>query len=140
MAGVSDYVESNILDHLLQDGATGTAFAQPTGLVVALYNNNATTSDVAAGLESNTPVDEVTGGSYARQAVSFGAATGTNPTQASNDADVSFADMPATDVTHAAVLDGTGNVLFWGALSAAKTLNAGDTFTISAGNFTCSLD
>lgn len=137
MAGVSDYVEDNTLDHLLGDGTTGSTFAQPTGLVVALYDNNATTSDVAANLESNTPVDEVSGGSYARQSVAFDAAAGGST---SNSADVSFTDMPATDVTHAAVLDSGGNVLFWGALSSAKTLNAGDTFTISAGNFTCSLD
>jgi 2-keto-4-pentenoate hydratase len=39
------------------------------------------------------------------------------------------------------VLDASsaGNVLFWGAVTTAKTIETGDTFQVSAGNLTISL-
>lgn len=127
MAAFSDYLENALLDHVLG----GTAFTQPASVEVALF-----TSD-AGELESNSTVNEVSGGSYARQTATFGAAAGGS---ASNDADISFTDMPAETVTHVAVVDGTGNVLFHGALTASKTLNAGDTFTIATGDLDITLD
>jgi len=33
----------------------------------------------------------------------------------------------------------SGNVLFWGAVTTAKTIDSGDTFQISSGNLTISL-
>lgn len=128
MAAFSDYLEDALLDHVLGN----TAFTQPASVEVALF-----TSD-SGDLESNSVANEVDGGSYSRQTATFGAASGGS---ASNDADISFTDMPAETVTHVAVMDGSSDdVLFHGELTASKTLNAGDTFTIATGDLDITLD
>jgi hypothetical protein len=50
--------------------------------------------------------------------------------------------MPAVTVKAGAVYDAStgGTRLWYGALTAQKTLNAGDTFTVSTGSLTLSLD
>lgn len=135
MAAFSNYLENELLDHVLRGATTGTAYAQPAAVYVALFTSTAT----AAELEAGTITNEVTGGSYARQAVTFDAPAGG---ATANSAAVSFTSMPAVTVAFAAVMDATtaGNVLFYGALTANKTLNAGDTFTINAGDLDITVD
>lgn len=129
MSAASDYLEDKLLDHVLRN----TAYTQPSGLWVGLFT--ATT-----GLETNTPSAEVSGGAYARKAISFGAASGGS---ASNSGTVTFDAATANwgTVTHVAVMDAAsgGNVLFHGAVTSAKTIETGDTFQISAGNLTITL-
>lgn len=135
MAAFSNYLENELLDHVLRGATAGTAYAQPAAVYVALFTGTAT----AAELEAGTITNEVTGGSYARQAVTFDAPVGG---ATANSAAVSFTSMPAVTVAFAAVMDATtaGNVLFYGALTASKTLNAGDTFTINTGDLDISVD
>jgi hypothetical protein len=59
----SDYLEDAVLDHVFRN----TALTSPTTVYVALYT--ATPSDAGGGTE-------VSGGSYARTAGTFGAASG----------------------------------------------------------------
>jgi len=128
MGSFSDYFENKIIDHMLGN----QAFTPPSTLYVALYNVAPT--DAGGGTE-------VSGGSYARQAVTFSAASGG---ATSNSADITFPQATADWGTIVAVgiLDAStgGNLLAWGALTANKTVNNGDQFKITAGNLTLSVD
>jgi hypothetical protein len=141
MTAASNYLEAKVLDHVLRN----TAYTQPSGLWLALFNN--TSGNAAANLEVGTLTDETSTSStaYTRKTVAFGAATGTNPTQAATSATVTF-DAATADwgtITHVAVMDsataGAGNVLFWGAVTTSKTIQTGDTFQVTSGNLTISL-
>ena len=128
MGSFSDYFENKIIDHMLRN----QSFTPPSTLYVALYNVAPT--DAGGGTE-------VSGGSYARQAVTFSAASGG---ATSNSADITFPQATADWGTIVAVgiLDAStgGNLLAWGALTANKTVNNGDQFKITAGNLTLSVD
>lgn len=129
MSAASDYLENKLLDHTLGN----TAYSQPAGLYIGLF-----TADT--GLEANTPSAEVSGGAYARKASSFAAASsGSSATSATITFDTATANWGT--ITHVAVMDAatSGNVLFWGAVTTAKTIETGDTFQISSGNLTISL-
>ena len=129
MSAASDYLENAVLDHVLGN----TTYTQPSTLYIGLW-----TAD--NGLESGTLTSEVSGGSYARETVTFHtAASGSS----SNTATVTFPAATANwgTITHVAVMDAatSGNVLFHGAVTTSKTIESGDTFQISAGNLTISL-
>ena len=129
MSAASDYLENKVLDHVLGN----SAFTQPGTLYVGLW----TADD---GLEAGTQTNEVSGGSYARATMAFGAAaTGSS----SNTGTVTFTTATGNwgTITHVAVMDAAtaGNVLFHGAVTTSKTIENGDTFQVSAGNLTISL-
>lgn len=121
---ISDYAELKLLDAVFNN----ISFAVPTPHV-SLH-----TAD-----PGEDGANECTGGSYVRQAGSFGAAAGG---AVSNDALIEFTDMPACTLTHAGVWDAAsaGNFLWGGALSASKTVNAGDTAQIAIGELDATLD
>lgn len=125
MAAMSDYLENAVLNLTLR-GVAFTAISTPR---LALFTSDPT--DAGSGAE-------VTGGSYARQTAAF--ATPSNGV-AANSADVSFVNMPAVTVTHVGVFDAAsgGNLLYHGPLQTARTLTAGDTFTVRAGDLTVTL-
>jgi hypothetical protein len=137
LSASSDYLELKLLDHVLGN----TAFTQPANIYVALFT-------ASTNLESNNPSAEVStsGTAYARQAVSFAAASSGS---CATDATVTFPVATATygTVTHIAIVDhvsntnwGTGvNVLFYGALTASKQIDTNDQFIISSGNLTVTL-
>ena len=136
MTAASNYLENKVLDHVLKN----TAFTQPSGLYLALFNN--TSGSAAANLEAGTLTDEVStsGTAYVRKTIAFGAASGGT---ASSSATVTF-DAATADwgtITHVAIMDNStsGNVLFWGAVTTSKTIQSGDTFQVTSGNLTISL-
>lgn len=130
MAAMSDYLENKLIDALLR----GQSFTFPTTVYIALFTANPT--DSTAGTE-------VTGGSYARVAVtcsmanfagtqsagSTTASSGTNGTT-SNNTVITFPTPTANwgTVTGVAVMDAatSGNVLLFGALGSSKVVNNGD--------------
>ena len=132
MGSFGDYLEAKILDLVL--GAV--AFTAPVTVYVALYT--ATPGD------ANASGTEVTGGSYARVAVTnnatnWPAATGTAPTSKANGTVITFPAPTANwgVVVAFAIYDAAtvGNELAWGALTANKTINNLDpapAFAISA--------
>lgn len=134
MAAFSDYLENKTLDHVLRN----VIYTPPTTVHVGLFTSTAS----LAQLEAGTITNEVAPGanSYARKAVTFTAASGGSM---SNNAVLTWSDMPGVTVAYVAVLDaatlGTGNVLVYGALASAKTLNPGDTFAIATGDFVVTL-
>lgn len=147
MSAASNYLEAKLLDHTLRYGTA--PYVAPTTLYLALFKSTVDAATTAANLEAGTTsTDEVaTAGStaYARQPVTFSAATGTNPTSSATAATVTFDPATASwgTVTHIAVMDGgtrgSGNVLFYGQVTTSKTIDSGDTFQVSAGNLTISL-
>jgi hypothetical protein len=138
MSAASNYLENKVLDHVLRN----SAYTQPSGLWVGLFNNTSTLA--AANLEAGTLTDETStsGTAYSRKAITFGAASSGTATSNST---VTFDAATASwgTVTHVAVMDsataGAGNVLFWGALTVSKSVATGDTFQISSGNMTVTL-
>jgi hypothetical protein len=124
MAEFSTYLENKIIDHMLRD----QSFTPPSMVYVALF-----TAD--NGLEGGTITGEVSGGSYARQAVTLTAAS---DGESSNSGDITFPTATADwgTITHVALMDAStgGNVLMYSALDSSKTVNNGDTFKINDGD------
>lgn len=90
------------------------------------------------GSESATGT-EVAGGSYVGQTITFPAQT---TSQALNTNLVSYTNMPACTVVAMEIWDSAGSPvrLWWGALTANKVVNLGDTFTFPIGTVSVGLD
>jgi hypothetical protein len=142
MAAKSDYLENKIIDWLFR----GQTFTPPAALHFALLTTN--TDD------DGSPLVEVSGGSYARVAVtpslanfagtqaagSTTASTGTSGTT-SNNAAITYPAPTANwgSVTGLAIYDAPtgGNMLIYTALTTPKTVNNGDPApSFAAGAFT----
>lgn len=122
MASMTDYLEDKLRDHVLRN----VAYTSPPTVYLALFTT--ATTDAGGGTE-------VTGGSYARQAVAFSiGAAGSGA--ADNTAAESFVNMPACTVTHAALVDALtgGNKLLHAPLTSPKTVGAGDTLSFAIGD------
>lgn len=130
MSLISDNL-SNTAENLMVDWINGVGTpTRPTApLKVALVTANG--DDATAGTE-------VTGGSYARQTLTVAAATGG---ATSNSADIIFSGMPAATVVGVEVWDSAGTPvrLWYGALTASRTVAAGDDFELAAGELGQSL-
>ena len=142
MSALSNYLENKLIDHLFR----GQAYTAPATLHVGL---------LTASADDASPGTEVSGGSYARVAVtaslanfagtqaagSTAASSGTGGTTSNNAAIT----LPAPtagwgSVSHWAIFDAAsgGNLLFYGALGTPKTVNNGDpapSFAIGALTF-----
>ena len=127
MSEMSNYLETKILDYVLRD----TADWAPTTVYLALHT--ADPAEDASGAE-------VSGGSYARQACAFDATHATGGNTANTDAE-SFTNMPDAVVTHIGIWDhaSAGNLLFYTAVDASKTVASGDTISVAAGAVTVTL-
>lgn len=144
MAAMSDYLENKLIDFLLR----GQTYTAPTGLYVGLLT--AAPSDTGGGTE-------VSGNGYARQnlapsltnwsgtqtATSTTASSGTSGTSSNNVA-ITFPTPTASwgTVTAFGVYDAltSGNLLFYGNLNIAKTINQGDTVTFPISSLSFQID
>jgi hypothetical protein len=146
MAALSDYLENKLIDWLLRN----QAFTPPATAYVALFTTNDN--------DANSAAVEVSGGSYARVAVtsslanwagtqsagSTTASSGTGATTSNNNA-ITF---PAPTgnwgtITGWGVFDASsaGNLLFYAALNASKNVNNLDAApTFAAGALTFQID
>lgn len=131
MTAFSNFLENKILDHTLR-GSSG-AYTAPTTIYIGLFT--------AAPTDANSGT-EVSGGSYARQAITFGTAASSGAI--SNTATVTFPTATGNwgTITHIGLYDAltTGNLLYHGAVTVSKTITTGDTFSIAVGNLTITLD
>jgi len=129
MAALSDHAEALLLDWLMTNGTA----TRPTAWYVGLFT--AAPSDAGGGTEVST-------GGYARQSVTFDAASSPGGTT-SNSGAVSFTASGADygTVTHIGIFDAStsGNLLWHGALTASKTVADGDTLEFSVGNIDLTL-
>ena len=128
MAEFSNYLENAIIDAVLRN----TSYTSPTTVYVGLFTTD--TTDAGSGTE-------VSGGYYARTAVTFSAPSNG---VTSNSADVEFPQATASlgSVTHIGLHDAAsgGNLLFHTVLDTTKTIDSGDIFKIASGNLTVTLD
>lgn len=87
---------------------------------------------------ATTAGTEVSGGSYARQTITFAAPSGGS---ISSNVALTYTNMPACTVTGVDEYDSLGTPVrrWFGNLSASKTCNAGDTFSIASGSYTKTL-
>jgi hypothetical protein len=144
MAAMSNFLENRLIDQIFRAQAAPTT----STLHVALYT--AAPSDSGGGTE-------VSGNNYSRASVtsslanwagtqstgSTTASTGTGGATSNNNA-ITFATPSASwgTVTHFGIFDAasSGNLLFHGALTIAKTINSGDTVSFPAGSLSVTFD
>lgn len=123
----SNNAENLLLNWVLTTGSV----TRPTAWYVGLFTTDPTDADTGT---------EVSGGSYARTAVTF-SVTGN---AATNTAGVEFPAATASwgTVSHIAVYDAStgGNMIFHSALTTAKTITDGDVFRIPTGDLDFTLD
>lgn len=129
MGSKSDYLEKEVLDHVLGGGD----YSRPTTVWLALYT--VTPTDSGGGTE-------VSGGAYVRKSVAnnatnWPAATGVTATK-SNGVSFTFAQATASwgTVVAFAIFDASaaGNMLYWGAVSPSKQIGSGDTAKFAIGD------
>lgn len=127
MAAFSNYLENALINGTLR----ATTYTAPTTVYVALFLSDP--GEDASGTE-------VSGNGYARQSATFAAPS--NGAAATN-ADVQFPQATGTQgtITHFAIFDAltSGNMLYYGALAASKTIEIGDVFKIASGGLTVTL-
>lgn len=134
MSSFSDYLENATLNHVFRN----TPLTSPAAVYVALYT--AAPTDAGGGTQ-------VSGGGYARQAVTFGAPSGG---VIANTAPVAFTVGASGwgNVTHIGYFDAAtgGNLLSWAPLldaqgqpSSASLQSSGDGLSFAAGSLTISL-
>tara|TARA_R110000782_G_scaffold105852_2_gene193874 strand:- start:4 stop:390 length:387 start_codon:yes stop_codon:yes gene_type:complete len=121
MSAMSDYLENEILDHILRNAAYTPASTVYIGL---------STGSFADG-NSGT---ELTGNSYARQSIAFDASSG-GTTDNTSAIDFPTATGSWGAVSHWGLFDAatSGNLLIHGAFSVSKTVASGDILRIAAG-------
>lgn len=120
-----DIIENQLLDALV--GTTPYSVTTPIKLALVTANG----SDSAAGTE-------VTGGSYARQTITFGSASSG---QIANSTAISFTGMPACTVVGIEIYDSAGSPkrLAYGPLTNTRTVTSGDTVQFASSAITLSL-
>jgi hypothetical protein len=127
MAEMSNFLEDALINATLRN----TTYTSVATVYVSLWTSDPT--DAGSGTE-------VSGGSYARTAVTFGAPSNGAST---NSADVTFPTATASwgtvgwiGINDAAT---SGNLLYHTALDTAKAIDSGDIFKISTGNLSVTL-
>jgi hypothetical protein len=127
MAEISNYLEDALINGTLR----GTTFTAPSAVYVSLHTADPT--DDGSGTE-------VSGGSYIRQAATFGApSNGVSTTTA----DITFPQATGNWGTIGWIgiwdADTVGNLLYHTALDASKAIDTGDIFKIATGSLTVTL-
>ena len=127
MSEMSNYLETALVNATLRN----TSYTSPATVYAALFTTDPT--DAGSGTE-------VSGGAYARTAITFGSPSNGVTT---NSADVTFPTCTAAwgTVTHMGIYDAStsGNLLYHTPLDASKTVDSGDIFKISSGNLSVTL-
>jgi hypothetical protein len=122
MSEMSNYLENALINATLRN----TSYTSPTTVYLALYTSDPTDADTGT---------EVSGGSYARQAITFGAPSNGVST---NSAAIEFPQAGGSwgTVAFVGIRDAStaGNLLFHTALDASKTIATGDVFRVAIGS------
>ena len=127
MAEMSNYLENALINATLRN----TSYTSPATVYVGLYTSDPADADTGT---------EVSGGSYARTAVTFGSPSDGVST---NSAAVEFPQATGSwgTVGWIGILDAStsGNLLYHTALDASKTIASGDIFKIATGSLSVTL-
>lgn len=138
MAGsFADFLENKVLDHVF--GAT--SYSAPATLYIGLWTTVGSLTDASTGSAAN----EVTGGGYARAALTNngtnfpGASGGTKANGVAVDFGTASANLGTINQVGICDASSGGNLLAWADLVAAKTVNNGDTYKFNIGDLTLTL-
>lgn len=125
---MTTYLAHALMNHVYRN----TAYTSPTTVYLAAFTT--ATDDSGGGTE-------VTGGSYARVAMTLGAPAAK---AISNSAEVNFGTATANwgTISHLAVMDAStaGNMLSHSAMTTSRTVNNGDSFSVPVGDFDLSFN
>lgn len=148
MPAMSDYLENKLVDFLFR----GFALAAPAHLYVALCTAPTTDADTGSTLTEVSGVgtgyarqqlDPAAGNWSNTQGAGVGASTGAGGTTA-NSLAINFGTAIAGwgTITHIAIVDAAsgGNVLFHGALTTPRTVDAADGFQFAIGQLQVQMD
>lgn len=118
----SEYLSHALLDHVLREPEASTEFPQPTGLWLSLHGGDPGTGGA----------NEISGGSYARQPITFGAPS--NKVSPSSNSQV-FEGLPGGLINHAGIWDSAtgGNFLYGDALGTPRNTNPDDSISFAPG-------
>ena len=135
MTAATNYLELRTLDFWLKANSQTTS--APGTVYVGLHT--------ATPGETGSTANELVGNNYTRQSASFGTITTiADLVSVSTDADITFGPASASwgTITHISLHDAasSGNMMFYGALSATKTVGTNDSFKVTSGNLTIELD
>tara|TARA_R100000329_G_C7616849_1_gene219063 strand:- start:2344 stop:2730 length:387 start_codon:yes stop_codon:yes gene_type:complete len=127
MSEMSNYLENALINHTLRN----SALSAPSAVYVSLHTANP--DEDASG-------SELSGSAYARQAATFAApSNGVSTTSA----DINFPQATGSwgTVSHIGIWDASssGNMYYYTALDASKTIATGDILKIAAGSLTVTL-
>ena len=124
MSAMSDFLELEVLDHVLGTGS----YTMPTTVRIGLSTGS---------FGDDNSGTELTGNGYARQAITFAAASSGS---AATNATVTFPTATGSwgSVGFWGIFDAAsgGNLLVHGAFDSAKTIGTGDVFRINSGDLT----
>jgi hypothetical protein len=127
MAEMSNYLENALINATLRN----TSYTSPTTVYLALYTSDPTDADTGT---------EVSGGSYARQSITFGSPSNGVST---NTAAIEFPQATGSwgTVAYIGIRDAStaGNLLYHTALDASKTIATGDVFRVAIGSLSVTL-
>lgn len=128
----STYLANKIYDHVYRN----TAYTSPTTVYAALF----TSSSSLAALKAGTITNEVSGGSYARVAVTFGAPTDGDGVAGTTTFTTATAGWGT--IRFVAIMDAStsGNVLSYAQLTSDVTINNGNTFQFNSGSLASTVD
>lgn len=126
MSAMTDYAEKKLLDHVLGKAA----FTMPTTVYLALFT--------ASPTDTGSTAAEVTGGAYARQAITATmSATNATTGVSSNASAVIFPQATADwgTISHLAIMDAAtgGNMLLQASAATAREILNGDQYQVAAG-------
>jgi hypothetical protein len=127
MSEFSNYLENALINATLRN----TSYTSPTTVYLALYTTDPTDADTGT---------EVSGGSYARQAITMGAPS--NGVSVSS-ADISFPQCTVSwgTVAFVGIRDAltAGNLLYHSPLTVSKAIDVGDIFKVASGSLSVTL-
>ena len=128
MSAISNYLENALINATLRN----TTYTSPTTVYAALFTSDPT--DAGSGTE-------VSGGSYARKAITFAAPSDGVTTNSAAACEFDQATGSWGTITHFAIFDAltTGNMLYYGALTTSKTIASGDVFKFATSSVSVTL-
>ena len=117
MSAISNYLENALINATLRN----TTYTSPAVVYAGLFTSDPT--DAGSGTE-------VSGGSYARKAITFAAPSNGVTTNSAAACEFDQATGSWGTITHFGIFDAltSGNLLYHGALTTSKTIASGDVF------------